>query len=354
MTQAQPPSPPSVTVLVPVYNDWAAVSHLLRHLDGAFAAAGLPAARVLLIDDGSTEAPSPTLVTDALSGREPRGLSRVDVLHLRRNLGHQRAIAIGLSYIEANVPCDAVVVMDGDGEDAPEDIPALLARFDQLGRRKAVFAERARRTEKLTFRLFYRLYKGAHLLLTGRRVQVGNFSVVPAPLVARLVVVSDLWNHYAAAVFKARLPIDMVPLARGHRYAGESRMNFVSLVIHGLSAMSVYGDSIGVRLLTAVGLLMSLFLVGAVGLGAAWALGAPLPRWTGAAVGVSLFLLVQMLLVALVFVFIVLAGRDSSAFLPVRDHVYYISSVAALYRSSSAPETPADRDARAAAATAPG
>ena len=37
-------------------------------------------------------------------------------------------------------------------------------------------------------------------------MRVGNFSVIPRDLLSRLVVVSELWNHYAAAVFKSRLP----------------------------------------------------------------------------------------------------------------------------------------------------
>ena len=77
-----------------------------------------------------------------------RAIGRVEVLHLRRNLGHQRAIAIGLAFVEAERPrCRAVVLMDSDGEDAPEDVPRLVARCEQEGRRKIVFAERTKRSE---------------------------------------------------------------------------------------------------------------------------------------------------------------------------------------------------------------
>lgn len=317
----------SVIMIIPVFNDWAAVTHLLQNLDAAFDAEGISGGRVLLIDDGSTDAAPVTLVEEATGGRGLRALRGVDVLRLRRNLGHQRAIAIGLAYVEANVRSEAVVVMDGDGEDAPEDVPRLLRRFEEHGRRKLIFAERARRTESALFRLFYRLYKGLHFLLTGRRVQVGNFSVVPFAQLTRLVVVSDLWNHYAAAAHKARLPIDTLPLARGCRYAGESRMNFVSLVVHGLSAMSVYGDTIGVRLLVLAAVAVTALLAGTLGLGVAYLMGAPLPGWTGAALAILAGLLLQMLMTSLVFILIVLAGRDSSSFLPVRDHVYFIDSL---------------------------
>ncbi|MBC8102292.1 MAG: glycosyltransferase, partial [Cytophagales bacterium] len=315
--------PQRVVILIPVFNDWAAVTKLLALLDDEIAKHGYTNASVLLIDDGSSlPAPEETIAF------RPQALIAVEVLALRRNLGHQRAIAVGLTYVSEKVPCRAVVVMDGDGEDSPGDVPKLLARFEELGGAKAVFAERARRTEKLSFRVFYRLYKGAHRLLTGEGVRVGNFSAIPFKLLSRLVVVSDLWNHYAAAVFKARLPHDMLPLARGYRLAGESRMNFVSLVIHGLSAMSVYGDRIGVRLLTVTGasvagmllLLSGLLLVKFVA-------GIAVSKWVAYSIAGLLIILSQMLAIALVFVFIVLAGRDSSSFLPIRDYHFYIGEV---------------------------
>ena len=103
-------------------------------------------------------------------------------------------------------------------------------------------------------------YRFVHLLLTGERVRVGNFSVIPRDLLRRLVAVSDLWNHYAAAVFHARIPYTTIPTTRGTRYAGASQMNFVALVTHGLSAMSVFGDRIGVRLLIVTCALAGLIL----------------------------------------------------------------------------------------------
>ncbi len=312
-----------IIILIPVFNDWSAVTKLLGLLDDEMGKSGHRNVSVLLVDDGST-LPAPE---ETLSFR-PRVLNSVQVLSLRRNLGHQRAIAIGLTYVCEKMPCRAVVVMDGDGEDAPGDVPKLLARFEEVGGGKAIFAERARRTEKLSFRVFYRLYKGVHLLLTGTGVRVGNFSAVPYKLLTRLVVVSDLWNHYAAAVIKARLPHDMVPLARGYRLAGESRMNFVSLVIHGLSAMSVYGDRIGVRLLTATGVSVAVMLLALLTLLVVkFIAGVAVSKWVAYSIAVVLIVLSQMLAVALVFVFIVLAGRDSTSFLPLRDYQYYIDEV---------------------------
>jgi hypothetical protein len=325
MIPSQPPIlADDVTVLIPVFNDWDAVGLLLAQLDRELTRAGR-SARVLLVDDGSTQ-PVPALVTRATA------LRRVSVLTLRRNLGHQRALAIGLSYIEANMPCRAVVVMDGDGEDAPADVVALLDRFEAEGENRVVFAERTRRSESTLFRVFYVAYRAVHWIMTGIKVRVGNFSVLPFSRLSSLVVVSDLWNHYPASVFRSRLPFTAQRTARARRLVGQSKMNFLSLVIHGLSAIAVFRDRVGVRLLVACAAALGLTLA-ALGSGLALHLAG---RWTvpaSLAVGGSLLavLLTQLLMLTLVFTFIVLGGRESASFLPVRDYGYFVSRLNEIY-----------------------
>ena len=146
-------------------------------------------ARVLLVDDGSVQKAPERWRTEAW-GR----FQRVDVLELRRNLGHQRALAVGLCHVEANIPCQAVLVMDSDGEDAPADVPRLLDRLKEEGGRRVIFAERTKRSESFAFRFFYALYRWLHLLLTGIAVRVGNFSAMPYAQLRRLVAVSAVWR----------------------------------------------------------------------------------------------------------------------------------------------------------------
>jgi hypothetical protein len=50
-------------------------------------------------------------------------------------------------------------------------------------------------------------------------------------------------NHYAAAVIGSRLPLEMMPTSRGRRIMRKSPMNLLALVIHRLSAISVYGEA---------------------------------------------------------------------------------------------------------------
>lgn len=308
-----------LVILIPVFNDWQAVALLLPALDHALADC-LMRIEVWLVNDGSTQTFEPLLVAQNFEK-----LDAVHILHLRRNLGHQRAIAVGLVHIHRHSPCAAVLIMDGDGEDRPRDARRLIEEFRHYGPKSIIFAERAKRMEKISFQLCYRFYCALHWLFTGVRVRVGNFSIVPWQAVERLVVVSELWNHYAAAVFRARISYRTIPMDRGPRIHGESKMNFVSLLVHGLSAISVYSDIVGARLLTLVaGSMLALGCAGAAWLGLGFLRHATIPAWTGYAAAVLLILAAQALLGSFALVFVIISSRANMTFIPLRDAQHFV------------------------------
>lgn len=315
-------------VLIPIYDDWVSARALIVLLEDVFAGMG-SSARVLLVDDGSRTAPVDyeTLTLTAIR--------RVDTLRMRRNLGHQRAICVGLCHVQASpdyASSRGIVIMDGDGEDQPADVARLIRRFLDLGAGSVVFAERRRRSEGVVFTAMYHLYRLAHRVATGIAVRVGNFSVVPMHLARRLAVVSEMWNHYAAAVVHARLPIDMVPTVRGTRLHGRSRMNFISLVGHGLSAMSVFSDRIGVRSLVVTMVMMFVLLLAFVATLAIRLLTTfAIPGWASIVLGLIGVLLMQGLLLSAVFTFLIQLGRAGSSFLPARDYAWFVEGETPLW-----------------------
>jgi len=309
---------PGLVILIPVYNDWVPCASVLAALDEIFATRD-ERPSVLLVDDGSIEPWSP------VTHLSVPHLGSVSVLHLRRNIGHQRAICVGLSYLADQASDDSVLVMDGDGEDDPRDVARLVDASRAAGARSVVFAERTRRSETLTFRLFYALYRWVHRLLTGHRVRVGNFSIVPRPVLRALVAVPELWSHYAAAVFVSRQPYTMIPTQRARRLSGRSSMNMVSLVTHGLSAVAVFSDVVGTRLLIA-----SLSLAGLMGLGIVLVVGIRLltdlaiPGWATYAAGLLAVMLLQAILFAAMSSFVALGARRAATVLPIRDYALYV------------------------------
>jgi glycosyltransferase involved in cell wall biosynthesis len=316
-----------IVVTMPVLEDWDSALELCRRIDLLFREDKTVRVSLLLVDDGSTidtcrrEIPF-----------RPRTIENISILVLRRNLGHQRAIAVALAYIQQHCKGDAVVVMDADGEDRPEDIAALVAAMRRADRPTAVFAERGRRLENSTFRILYTGYRIAHRLLTGRDIRFGNFSLLPWSHLDSLVVFPELWNHYAATFVKSRLPYVRVRSDRAARLAGTSRMDFVSLVVHGLSALFANQEVVGTRLLvmTAVMTLCLLPMIGVV-VGEKFLTNRAIPGWATSAMGVLLILIGQALIASFMLVFSIMMNRSQLGFLPVRDYSYFVLRERTLY-----------------------
>jgi glycosyltransferase involved in cell wall biosynthesis len=299
-----------VIVVTPLLDDWPSFTQLKADLAEVGRKNGLRFT-VLAIDDGSSESP-PVLPAD--------DHTKVQVVHLVRNLGQQRAIAVGL--VEAyrhfgNEPFDALVVMDSDGEDPPADIPSLLNALEQVPEGIAV-ATRRRRHATLSFRLGYSIYKFLYRALCSRTVDFGNFCAISPAALRQLVHAPEIWNHLAATVSRQRCPIVRVPHDRAPRYAGTPKMTLQSLVLLGMSALSVYIDVILIRLIFAT-------LAFAIGTGVVIAIiillyffsDWPIRGWTSILAGVLFAILLQVLVACIGASFILLNNRSSIARIPL-------------------------------------
>lgn len=228
-------------IVVPVFDDWESFLMLARDLNKLASEVDLRFS-VTAVDDGST-VPVPV---DSREYAKLEYLDKVEIVQLVTNVGHQRAIAVGLCAAIEGSDCDAVVVMDADGEDSPAAIRELL-REAGTGEDFCVVARRGKRSENAVFKVAYLIYKLFFKLLTGREILFGNFCLLSRSYVMRLVNIPDLWNNVPAAILRSRLPIRMVTVDRARRYAGRSKMGLTSLVVHGFSGISVYADTIFVR-----------------------------------------------------------------------------------------------------------
>ena len=311
----------SGTILSCLYNDWAVAEALFCKIDAEFSRRDWNW-HLVLVDDGSSEDCPPAFLNSVAS------FSSVEIVVLRRNVGHQRAIAVGLSQIFETKVTGPVVVMDADGEDRPEDLIRLIEAQAALSKKKIVFAERTRRSEGAAFRLLYQGYRGLHYLLTGYTIRFGNFSIIPRNLLGCLVVDPNLWLHFAATVVSGRIPYTTIPTARGGRLTGKSKLNFTGLVIHGLAAIFCYNEIVGVRLIfCSMGLsaLILFIILGVlvVRITFPWSI----PSWTISAVGIFCVLLLQALLIVLAFIAIAISSRKSQFFFPLQQYKFLIDDI---------------------------
>jgi polyisoprenyl-phosphate glycosyltransferase len=126
---------------------------------------------------------------------------------------------------------------------------------------------------------------------------------------------------------RSRLPYTRVPTVRGRRFADHSTMDLVSLIVHGLSAMSVHSDTIFVRVLPAAGLIAGGAVLGILGVSIIRiATDLAIPGWATTAVGDLLIILFQTLVIMVAASLTMLAGRSNRPIIPIVDCRPFVAS----------------------------
>lgn len=234
-------------IFTPVYRDVRSFrilrERLLEQLAGASGDPG--EIRFVAIDDTAGQDPEVAPLAQ---------LDDVTVLQPPFNLGHQRALVYALRKALPQIADeDAVVTLDADGEDRPEDLPRLLAALDAEpeGERRVVLALRTKRRESISFKIFYRLFRLLFRSLTGATVRSGNFAAMPGSIARRALLHPTFDLSYSSAILALDLPIEYVPCERGERYEGRSKMTYGKLAMHGLRMLMPFTDRIAIRALGA-------------------------------------------------------------------------------------------------------
>ncbi len=272
----------SLIVVTPVYEDVEASSRLFEELAKEFKQTVF----VVAVDDGSVKQPV------QIASLEQAGVQGV-VLKLRRNVGHQRAIAIGLGYASEHIQRgQQIVVMDSDGEDLPSTIHALLKNLESEDV-DVVVAQRKSRVETWRFKAFYQIYKRFFSLMTGRAISFGNFMAMKSHAVQRLVAMQELSIHVAGAVLASKLRAATCSLDRGPRYAGRSKMNFVGLVLHGFKGLMVFAEDVLVRVGIACAAIAGFAVLGTASAVVLKLLGYSTPGWFSIALGILVLMFLQ-------------------------------------------------------------
>ena len=225
-------------ILIPLYNDWRSVSKLLNQIDLQIHNWDAEVS-VIIVNDASTE----NRLDLEFNFKK---IQSVKILNMKINTVHQRCIAAGLKYICQNEDFDRVIIMDADGEDRPEELNDFYNKSLE-NPSMTITGNRFKRSEGLVFRFLYEAHKVLTLIFAGKLVKFGNFTCLPKDHVFELIQKPYLWNSYSSSVIetiKDRIPIASI---RGLRYVLPSKMNFISLVFHSLSIISVFRKTVIIR-----------------------------------------------------------------------------------------------------------
>ena len=218
-------------ILIPCYNDWPSVLKLLDRLDEEIKQLGENFS-VLIVNDGSNE---------NLGKKEFKfkNIESIEVINMKTNQGHTRSNATGIKFLSKKNNFDYLIVMDGDGEDRPEEIKLFVEKVKKVNN-TSVVAKRIKRSEGLIFTILYNFHKLITFIFTGHNMNFGHFTCLSKNDVNLISTKESLWLNFSGTVKKFVKHLEYIPCIRGKRYVQPSKMSFINLIIHSLSILAVF------------------------------------------------------------------------------------------------------------------
>jgi len=218
------------SVVIPVFNEQENIPELHRRLTAVMQ--GLSTSyEIIFVDDGSTD--QSFALMKELHQQDPH----VKILRLSRNFGHHIALKAGIDYARG----EAVILMDGDLQDQPEDIPKLLAKF------------------KEGYDVVYGIYngnrEGSWRFLASRffwvlMARLSGYPIPPHQVLLRIMS-RQFVEQFKRLAERSRMTVGLiawlgfrqigVPIEHAPRFAGHSKYNLVKmlkLTFHAITSFS--------------------------------------------------------------------------------------------------------------------
>ena len=219
------------TILIPVYNDWQSLEKLLNNINDNIKNISNTKFSCVIINDSS--------VIEMPEIKIPSDINSIKIFNMKENRGHARCNAFGIKHLSKSLDLDYVILMDGDGEDRPEELKLLVDKVLSEPS-TSVVAKRVKRSEGPLFQFLYHIHKYLTLLTTGELINFGNYSCITKPDLKTLSTKASLWSSYSGS-FKYNIKnYNEVNSIRGIRYFGPTQMSLFKLVIHSFSIIAVF------------------------------------------------------------------------------------------------------------------
>ena len=221
-----------LSIAVPVYNEESVLPELLARVCAVLDRIPGGPHEILFVNDGSSDRSMHILE------RACDGDSRITVISLSRNFGHQAALSAALDHVSG----DAVVLLDADLQDPPEIISSFIDFFKEGY--DVVYATRATRKEswwlRVCYRIFYRLQSSLsaiHLPL-----DAGDCGLMSRRVVEEIRRMPEQHRYLRGLRSWVGFRQVAVPVERPQRHSGQSKYGFIKLLklaTDGIFAFSV-------------------------------------------------------------------------------------------------------------------
>ncbi|PYX47556.1 MAG: glycosyltransferase [Acidobacteria bacterium] len=245
---------PEISVIVPCFNEDAVLLETTRRLTASLEEIGRPF-EIIYVDDGSRD--NTARILTEIHGSD----SRIRVVRLSRNFGHQVAISAGLEYARGA----AVVLIDADLQDPPEVISEMVSLWKQgydvvYGTRQNREGETAFKT--VTAKWFYRLIN--QLSDIAIPLDSGDFRLLDRKVVDALLAMPERDRFMRGMVSWVGFRQGSVAYDRAPRHAGDSKYTLLKMARFAMDGILSFSIA-PLRLASVLGALSSaLALLGGV------------------------------------------------------------------------------------------
>lgn len=237
----------SLTVVIAAFNEEAVLPQMHQRLSAVLDGTDAEST-VLYVDDGSRDDTWAEL--ERIAAADPR----VRLLRLARNFGKELALTAGLDHVET----DAALVLDADGQDPPELIPAFVAKWREGY--DVVYGTRTARDgeswlKRFTAAGFYRVIQ--RLSKTPIPPDTGDFRLMSRPVLDALRQLRERQRFMKGLFTWVGFKQVSLPYHREPRLAGGSKFNYWklwNLAIEGITSFS----TVPLRVATYLGLFTAL------------------------------------------------------------------------------------------------
>jgi glycosyltransferase involved in cell wall biosynthesis len=242
MSDSQARVPALLSVVAPVYNEQELIEAFVHRACAAVADCTF---ELVLVNDGSSDS-TPELL-DRLAAAD----SRVRVIHLSRNFGHQAALTAGLEHAAG----DVVAMIDADLQDPPELIPRMVEQWEHGS--DVVYAVRRQREGETAFKLataswFYKLFD--KLAQVDLEPNSGDFRLLDRRALDALLSMTERSRFLRGMTVWVGFTQTAVPYERDARTAGETKYTVRKMLRFSLDAIASFSH-LPLQLATYAGLL---------------------------------------------------------------------------------------------------
>jgi glycosyltransferase involved in cell wall biosynthesis len=238
--------PRTISVVIPCYNEQDVLAELRRRLAEVLNELQIHY-EIIFVDDGSGDR------TWSMLSDFQKEDSRIKIVRLSRNFGHQRALTCGVDQARG----DVVLVLDADLQDPPELLPAMLDKW-QEGYYVVYGKRNSREGESSTKRLFaFGFYRIVNML-SGIEIPMdtGDFRLMDRVAVDALCSLREAQRFIRGMVSWIGFPQTAVEYDRPARFAGETKYPVRKSLVLAVDAITSFSQ-VPLRFASYLGFLLS-------------------------------------------------------------------------------------------------